>query len=330
MLETPKVSVIVPVYNVEQYLPRCLDSLINQTLKELEIVIVNDGSPDGSQQIIDSYQKQYPTKIKALKKENGGLSDARNFGLDNANGEFIAFVDSDDWVDLDMMQQMYDLAILHQAQMVICSLEKVDEHGKAFRSLPQSPQLPEKIELDKDFGLFGEMSCFACNKLFHNSLFKENRFQKGIHFEDIELIPKLLLKCQVVAKTNQAFYKYFERQDSITRTHNKKGLDMFLAIDSVTKAFHTSQYKHQIQELKRFQIIQGFYSYLAYVAYVKDKELKTQMLQVLYQKLTEYGLRKTEIKSYERFNQNYLQSLPIKKRVFYALALFNLKLITIF
>ena len=96
-----KVSIIVPVYNVELYLDKCLNSLVNQTLKEIEIIVVNDGSKDNSQAIIDKYTNKY-NNIKALRKENGGLSDARNYGIKYASGEYIGYVDSDDYVTLDM------------------------------------------------------------------------------------------------------------------------------------------------------------------------------------------------------------------------------------
>ncbi len=102
-----KVSVIVPVYNVENYITKCLESLVSQTLQDMEIIIVNDGSTDNSQQIIDNFVKKYPEKIKAFIKDNGGLSDARNFGIDRAIGEFIGFVDSDDYVTPTMFEQMY-------------------------------------------------------------------------------------------------------------------------------------------------------------------------------------------------------------------------------
>lgn len=324
-----KVSVIVPVYNMSKYLAKCLDSLLAQTLEDLEIIVVNDGSTDNSQEIIDEYV-QKSEKIKAFEKPNGGLSDARNFGLEKAVGQYIGFVDSDDFVSAEMFEKMYEKAVKHQAEIVLCDLEKVNEKGEAFRDLPQSPQLPEKIELEKDFRIFGEMACFACNKLFKKELFQNHKFMKGIHFEDIELIPKLVLNSKIIAKINEPFYKYFEREDSITRTHTAKGFDMFLAIESVSSAFALSQYKHHEDELKRFQILQGFYSYLAYVAYVKDRKLKVEMLNELQRNLKKFGIKKSEIISFRRFNENYLFSLPLKKKIFYCLALAHRNLIGIF
>ncbi len=321
-----KISVIVPVYNTGIYLKKCLDSLVGQTLKEIEIIIVNDGSKDNSQNIIDEYAQNF-VQIKPYKKENGGLSDARNFGLDRAEGEFIAFVDSDDYVSEVMFEKMYNLATKHNAEIVICDLEKVNEKGELIRTLLQSPQIPEKIVLRDNFTFFGEFECFACNKIYKRELFENHKFKKGLHFEDIELIPQLILKSKIIGKINEPFYKYSEREDSITKTHTKKGLDIFTAIDKVMKSFSDSHYKNFENEMKRFQIFQGFYCYLAYVAYVKDKQLKAEMLDVLWNKMKEYNIKKSEILQYNRFNKNYLFSLPFKKRIFYLLALINKRLI---
>lgn len=323
MSHSPKISVIVPVYNTEKYLAKCLDSILNQTFLDFEIVVVNDGSPDDSQKIIEHYALQ-DQRVKSFIKPNGGLSDARNFGLDQAKGEYIAFIDSDDYIDVNMLQTMCDLALKHQAEIVFCDLVKVNENGEEFRDLPQSPQLPEKIVLKDDLTIFGEMSCFACNKLFKKSLFDHHRFLKGIHFEDIELIPKLVLDSTIIAKINEPFYKYFERQDSITKTHTVKGLDMFLAVKNVSDYFEKSQYKSAKNQLERFQILQAYYSYLAYVAYVKDKVLKAKMIEALKEFLANYKISQKKIRNLERFDSKYIVSLPIKKRIFYTLSLINL------
>ncbi|WP_313359709.1 glycosyltransferase [Empedobacter sp.] len=316
----PKISVIVPVYNTEKYLSKCLDSILNQTLKEIEVIVVNDGSKDDSQEIIDEFVSK-DSRLVSIQKENGGLSDARNAGIDKAKGEFIAFVDSDDYIDLAMLEKMYELAERDESEIVLCDLVKVNENGKEFRDLPQSPQLPEKIILSDDFTIFGEMSCFACNKIFKKALFENHRFRNGIHFEDIELIPKLVLDSSIISKINEPFYKYFERQNSISKTHTEKGLDMFVAVNEVTNYFYQSKYNTFATELKRFQIIQGYYSYLAYLAYVKDKNLKRKMLNVLNDFLKANNLTKKELKNYIRFDRNYLNSLPLKKRIFYHLAM---------
>ena len=322
------ISIIIPVYNTELYLEKCINSILCQTLKDIEIIIVNDGSTDNSQLIIDKYV-QKDNRVKSIIKENGGLSDARNFGIDISNGDYLAFVDSDDYVDRHMFEDMYNLSQKHQSEIVLCDLIKVNEKGEGFRNLQQSPQLGDKIILKDDFTIFGEMSCFACNKLFKKSLFDKHRFKKGIHFEDIELIPKLVLDSKIISKINQPYYKYFERQDSITKTHTKKGLDMFVAINEVSNYFKNSIYSENNIDLKRFQIFQGYYSYLAYVAYVKDKYMKKSMLLALNDFLNNNSINKKEIINYKRFNNNYLMSLNNKKKIFYLLAQINLNLLNI-
>ena len=314
-----KVSIIVPVYQVESYLRKCLNSLVNQTLQEIEILIINDGSPDNSHLIIDEFQKKYPLKIKAFSKENGGLSDARNFGLDQATGAFIGFVDSDDEVSNSMFEELYSLAIKHDAEMVICNLQKVDQHGNVTRRLPQIPNMPEKIDLRENFSVFADLSYFACNKIFNRNLFENSRFKEGVHFEDIQLIPQLVLKCKTIAQTQNYHYHYLERSDSITKTHTRKGLDILNAVEDVNLCFHQSQYSDKIQELKNFNILEGVYTYLAYLAFVKEDEAYWAMNSAMKGFLKKHEISKIEILYYQRFEKNYLLSLPIRKKIYYIL-----------
>lgn len=314
-----KVSVIVPVYNVEKYLRKCLNSLVNQTLQEIEILIVNDGSPDSSQIIIDEFATQFPLKIKSFVKENGGLSDARNIGLDRATGEFIAFVDSDDSVSESMFAEMYALAKKHDAEMVTCNLQKVDAAGNVKQKLTQIPNMPERILLEDHFSVFADLSYFACNKIFRSDLFDEKRFKNGIHFEDIQLIPQLLLKCTVIAQTQNYHYNYLEREDSITKTHTEKGLDILHAVDEVEKAFENSRYSHRKKEIKNFKILEGVYTFLAYLAFVKDEQIYQKMSRELKVFLRKNKISTVDILLYRRFGRNYLLYLPLKKKIYYLL-----------
>lgn len=314
-----KVSVIVPVYNVQNYLEKCLNSLVNQTLSEIEILVVNDGSTDNSQQIIDSFQKRYPEKICSFWKENGGLSDARNYALDRVKGEFIGFVDSDDYVELTMFEEMYNLAKKHNAEMTICNLQKVDEKGRVAQKLPQIPNMPEKIELEENFSVFSDLSYFACNKLFHRDLFQNKRFKKGVHFEDIQLIPQLLLECKILAHTSNYCYQYLERENSITKTHTEKGLDILRAVEEVDEMFRKSVYAERVSELQGFRILEGVYTFLAYLAYVKDESMYWKMSTELKKFMLKNNISVAEILKYRRFNENYLLSLPCKKKIYYLL-----------
>lgn len=318
-----KVSIIVPVYNVELYLEKCLLSLIRQTLQGIEIIVVNDGSKDGSQKIIEKFQQEYPTKIFGFIKENGGLSDARNFGIDQARGQYLGFVDSDDYVSERMFEEMYHLAEKHNAEMAICNLQKVDENGSVTQKLTQLPNFQEKIILENHLSIFSDLSYFACNKLFARELFQNKRFKKGIHFEDIELIPQLLLQCKTLAFTPNYYYQYLERQDSISKSHTMKGLDILKAVETVSEKFNQSRFANQTKALKGFQILEGVYTFLAYLAFVKKESDFDAMFQQLEFFKKKNQLKIKDILLYKRFGTNYLLSLPTRKKIYYLLSFFG-------
>jgi len=314
-----KVSIIVPVYNVENYLEKCLNSLINQTCQNIEILVVNDGSTDDSGKIINDFSVQFPEKIKAFHKNNGGLSDARNYGIDHASGDYIGFVDSDDYVSPTMFEEMINLAEKHSAEMVICNIQKVDEKGNVTQKLTQIPNMPEKIDLETHFSVFSDISYFACNKLFKKDLFDTKRFKKGISFEDIQLIPQLLLECKTIAHTQVFHYQYLERQNSISKTHTEKGLDILRAVEDVEAAFEKSIYSHKRKELKNFQILEGVYTFLAYLAFVKDENLFYRMSAELDAFRKKNDIKIKDILTYSRFDRNYILSLSVRKKIFYLL-----------
>jgi len=212
-----KVSVIVPVYNVEKYLEKCLDSLVNQTLKDIEIIVVNDGSPDKSQEIIDKYAKKYK-QIKPYIKENGGLSDARNFGLKKAAGEYIAFVDSDDYVDINMYEKMYNKAIKNNLDIVVCDLNYVYEDGKKQR-------VSSKVKNDTTDIKKVYINIYPCawNKIYKKDLFKNNvEFKKGVWFEDVDFLYKILPYVKNIGVVKEPLSQYVQRDGSITKTFDKR------------------------------------------------------------------------------------------------------------
>ena len=315
----PTLSIIVPVFQVELYLDKCLQSLVSQTLENIEILIINDGSSDGSQKIIENFQRKYPEKIRGFQKINGGLSDARNFGLDRATGEYIGFVDSDDEVTLNMFAEMYALAKKHNADITICNLQKVNERGEIVQNLVQIPHLPEKFLLRDYFSAFSDVSYFACNKIYKCALFKEKRFKKNVHFEDIQLIPQLFLDSITIAHTQEFHYKYLERASSISKTHSAKGLDILAAVDEVSAYFENSQYSNYQEGLKNFQILEGIYTFLAYSAFVKDSATQLLLQNALNNFIKKNHISLQEILTYKRFGRNYLLSLPLKKKIYYIL-----------
>ena len=171
MSKSVDVSVIVPVYNVEKYIRVCLDTLVHQTLSNIEIIVVNDGTKDDSQKIIDEFSSLYPDKIIALKKENGGLSDARNYGLEHASGAYVGFVDSDDYTDIEMYQKLYEKAKQENADIVVCGYYGVQEQNGQFRHFQKGNLQEFDKSLQENPRLLYMNSTYAWNKLYRRELF---------------------------------------------------------------------------------------------------------------------------------------------------------------
>lgn len=225
-----KVSVVVPVYNIEDCIDKCLNSLVNQDFDDYEIVVVNDGSTDNSQSVVDEYVKKYPSKVKAYKKKNGGLSDARNYGLSKSCGEYISFVDGDDYVSDKMLNVMYTKA-LEGYDIVVCNFSKVWEDNK--EQFFYNPVISDYREFMIGFPM-------AWNKLYKKSLFdNEFKFKKGILYEDLEFIPSLVLKTHKIGFVEDSLYFYFQRDSSIMNKseYDDKFLDIFKVLGSLEGRF---------------------------------------------------------------------------------------------
>lgn len=220
------VSVIVPVYNVEKYLDECLSSLVNQTLSELEIIVVNDGTKDNSQSIIDHYVKQYPNKVVSLIKENGGLGDARNYGIPYAKGEYIGFVDSDDIVHLEMYEKMFNKAKLEDSDLVLCDLEYFYETSSEKMVKEGLVQI-ENIDVNKTVFL---SPLFAWNKLYRKSLFIESglKYPVGLWYEDIPVTVPFFTLAKKISYVHETLIYYRQRSTSIMGSvDNPKVKDIF-------------------------------------------------------------------------------------------------------
>ena len=222
-----KVSVIVPVYNVEAYLERCLDSLVKQTLEEMEIIVVNDGTKDNSQAIIDRYAAAYPQKVISLIKENGGLSDARNYGIPYAHGEYIGFVDSDDYVDADMYERLY--GAIEKTGMPVAQVgrDEIDKDGNILPNICEPVATEQVIPAE---GFLKELlmhrgDCSFCTKLLRKDLFTIEQFPVGALNEDFHLLVKMLTREEsavpgIACIPGQAYHVFY-RPDSNTRDKNR-------------------------------------------------------------------------------------------------------------
>ena len=215
----PLVSIIVPIYNVEQYLQRCVDSLINQTYRNLEIILVDDGSPDRCGEICDDYAKG-DSRIKVIHKSNGGLSDARNKGLDMASGDYVMFVDSDDWIDSQTCENSIRNAIGNNADIVVFGMYLFYDNGRLVKrnkgiisSTPSHEEcMRSLIYKIPEAGIFNNV----CNKMFHRRLFTGITFPVGLYAEDQGTIYKLIHKADKVYVCDKHFYYYYQRNGSIS------------------------------------------------------------------------------------------------------------------
>ena len=224
----PKVSIIVPVYNVENYLRRCVDSILNQTFSDFELILVDDGSPDNCGVVCDEYEKK-DKRIKVIHKENGGLSDARNAGIDIARGEYLGFVDSDDWIHPQMFEILYNGIVENNVKMSVCGYEETDVQ-KGFEDISEV-----KYNVKNGLDFFVEKNLIAVvawNKLYHKSLFEEIRYPIGKIHEDEFITYKLLYKAGNIAYCENQLYCYFINLNGITKSNkNLKRIDQLLAFE---------------------------------------------------------------------------------------------------
>mgnify|MGYP002566539081 FL=1 len=251
----PKISVIIPVYNTEKYLEKCLDSIINQTYQDFEIVIINDGSIDNSQNIIEKYLDKYQNKIKCINKENGGLSSARNYGIEIARGDYIIFVDSDDYIKKDLFEQLLPY-IQKDIDLVKYKLIKVSEEYKELERV-DGPSFDE-VTGEEGFNklVFNDVLLEpACLYLYKRDIFIKNnlRFLENTYHEDFGLVPIILLYTNSIVSINFYGYYYLQANNSITRNEDytktiKRANDLLIHYDNMKKAIENLNIKQKTKE----------------------------------------------------------------------------------
>lgn len=275
----PKVSVIIPIYNVEKYLEKCINSLLSQTLEDIQIILVNDGSKDNSGNIAKEYEKNNKDRVIYVEKENGGLSDARNYGLKYATGDFIAFLDSDDYIEKNAYEEMYNKAIEENADYVECDFIW---------------EFPNKIRVDKQYPYKNkkEMLSFvrvvAWNKLIKRQLITDNNleFPKGLRYEDIEFTYKLIPFINKFAYVDKPFIHYVQRKGSIANVQNERTAEIFTVLDNVIEFYK----KNNIYEKYRDELEYNYARYLLCsslkrMCKIKDKTIREKLLTESWERL---------------------------------------------
>ncbi|MCI8788861.1 MAG: glycosyltransferase family 2 protein [Lachnospiraceae bacterium] len=231
----PLVSVIVPVYKVEQYIESCLDAVKSQTYENLEIILIDDGTPDSSGEICERYAEQ-DSRMVVYHKQNGGLSDARNYGIDCAKGEYITFIDSDDRVDIDYVEYLYRLIRKYECMLALCTHRILYENGKMVEIGAGGEEILDEETCLERMLYHDVIDTSAWAKLYHRKILEGIRFPKGKLFEDIGTVYKTFLKSKKIACGYSPKYTYVFHDDSIVNgAFSIKKLDLLDMTDQMAK-----------------------------------------------------------------------------------------------
>ena len=275
----PLISIIVPVYNVEQYLVRCIDSILHQTYTNLEVILVDDGSTDNCPSICDSYSIK-DERIKVIHKQNGGLSSARNVGLDAANGEYIGFIDSDDFILPEMYEVLFRLIKDSNADIGLCSFQRVDEEGNPLHGDDDifEPEVLSGGEALTAFMTKQWRYVIVWNKLYEASIFLNIRFPEGRLHEDEFVVHHVLNKCRRIASTSTAMYMYTQRSNSIMgkikdEAFTPKRCDDVLSALLDKYRFFCSIGRKDLADISAVQTYSFLNGMLGHISYLKNMKL---------------------------------------------------------
>ncbi len=261
-----KISIIVPVYNVEKYIKKCLDSLVNQTLKEIEIILVNDGSHENEETIILKYQKKHPN-IVYFKKENGGQASARNYALQKAKGEYVIYVDSDDYIKRDMCEKLYDYATTNDYDIVVADMIQVGETEERY--LSKTKYYHEDKAKNYLMNSAGVASILIKTEIASN---KELQFLENKIYEDLAVIPAYALFTNKIGFLSEPFYYYLVRSGSTMKQtiYHKKLEDIFDSLEHVRSLF----VKHQKENVYQNELEYYYIEHLLHAASLRFFEFQ--------------------------------------------------------
>lgn len=279
-MENPSISIIVPVYNIEEYLPRCIESILRQTYTNLQLVLVDDGSKDRSGALCDEYAKK-DSRILVVHKENGGSSSARNRGIEVATGEYLGFVDSDDYVEPDMYGKMVTAILENGCNIVQVARDEKDERGN---KLPDICKMPETVTTYSSEDFLRELllhkgDCSFCTKLLKRDLFFENKFPVGTLNEDFHLIVKMLKQGEKIVSLPYCGYHVFYRIGSNTRKKDKNEFSRVYG-DCVDNADMVHNIvKKDFKALTKISLRFGLFQRLEYLLHIPISQMTKENVQ---------------------------------------------------
>lgn len=285
-----KISVIVPIYNVETYLGKCLNSILEQTFTDYELILVDDGSTDSSGDIADEYALK-DDRISVIHKKNGGLSDARNHGIDKANGEYVCFIDSDDWIEKTYLEELHELAVKNEADITICDFQK--NTGDSVITQPKEFAVVIETGIDAIDNLYSDkygIYVVAWNKLYNRDLFTDLRYPVGMIHEDEAIFGDLFCEAKKVVRTERILYNYRVNNETsiMSSKYSLKRLDILKAME-----IRMETYKNR--GLNRYYEKDSFkYLYKILLNEIEIKKIKGDNRAVLKKLKNKYWSKYTE------------------------------------
>ncbi len=268
------ISIIVPAYNAEKYLEKCLESLVNQTKKNIEIIVINDGSTDDTEKIILKFKERYPEMIKYFFQENSGQSVARNVGIEMAEGKYIAFVDSDDYVSERMFEVLYNKAIEKNFDIVASDVNSIYpkknvevSSGIRFESVDLTRN--EKSELLRN------MYAVVWNKIYKKELFEKKKilFEPGLWFEDVLFLYELIPYIKSIGFVEDVLYQYVQRENSVTYTYSDKLLDIYIMLEKLIDFYNENHLDEFTNEIEYIYVRYMLATYIKRLAKTKNKKM---------------------------------------------------------
>lgn len=308
-MENQLISIIVPIYNVEKYLKKCIESIINQTYKNIEIILVDDGSPDNCGIICDEYS-QKDKRIIVIHKENGGLSDARNKGIDIAKGDYLTFIDSDDFVNIDYIEKLYNSIKLNNTKLAQCGISKVNENNEIIEKLNYDENYIKTSHeiLNELYGKHLIENVVVWNKMYAKELFKNIRFPVGKIHEDEFTTYKLIYYSKNVAIVSDSLYNYRQNNASIMgRKFNIKRLNLLEALEQRIQFFWDKNEKDLYEKSVKVYLEQLRMYYIKTKKYIRNSKEIQQDIKRKY---------KIEYKKFMKVKEKTFKEM-LKAKIFY-------------
>ncbi len=278
-----KVSIVVPIYNLEKYVPRCLDALVNQTLEDIEIICVNDGSTDSAPEIIEDYKKRYPKKVKTFHKENGGEWSARTYGLKKATGEYVGFIDSDDVPEVTWAEKLYNAAKENDADIAFCGYDRIDlDTGKTVSTeMTQYGKMSKEVNWKEDFIVYANPSLW--NKLYKLEKVKHLEFLpfRGCN-DTLFLIHSYMDGVKKLTFIPDVLYHYYLRSSSQIHSMNEKDIENLKKYLIVTKehAIQIGKYEEYKETLSAMAFLHLAISWAFMLSYDESVNMKKALKEI--------------------------------------------------